>query len=205
MLNQIFLYVAYGLGGVFLIGGVILLIGILKPTKEKAAEDKAAKLAAKQAKDAAKNEKGKSKFGAGNRKKDKEFFSTENIGENNSGFVLEDEAPSQAAPSFQVPTSNIPPKSSFQAAAFASKNPQKAEPQRATPQQAYNDAAEANLPTPNFAPPKQNVMPEVTEEKELPKPKPAGKSVFGGGGFKLAEGSDSNSDNKEGNRFGLPF
>lgn len=204
MLNQIFLYVAYGLGAVFLIGGFILLIGILKPTKEQSATAKAEKLAAKQAKEAAKKDKSKSKFGASNRKKDKEFFTTNNIGENNDGFVLEDTSP-EPVPSFQVPKSNIPPKSSFQAAAFASKNPQQSNQNTApetVPEPEYNNDANVNIPAPNFNPPTNN----VSEETEVPKPKPAGKSVFGSGGFKLAEGSDTNSDsNKEGNRFNLPF
>lgn len=188
MLNQIFLYVAYGLGAIFLVGGTILMIGILKPTKEKAAAEKEAKKAAKLAKEAEKAEKKKSTFGAGaaGKRKQKEFFASEDIGENNTGFTLDTNTEAQT-PAFSVPSNNTPPKSSFQAAAFASKN-------GTSPAE---DTAEA-LPAPNFTPP-------VTEEAEVEINLGGGKSVFGGGGFKLAEGSDSNKDSKETNRFGLPF
>jgi hypothetical protein len=201
MLNQTFLYIAYGVGALFLIGGTVLLIGILKPSKEKSSSDKAAKLAAKQAREEAKKEKNKSKFGAGNRKKEKEFFTTNNIGENDSGFVLE-ETTTTPSTNFQTPTSNIPPKSSFQAKAFATKNPKNNEPPQPT-KPTYNMETEVDIPAPNFA----STQPNVEVEEELPQPKPATKSVFGNSsGFKLSEGSDDNSDsNKEGNRFNLPF
>lgn len=197
MINQILLYVSYGLGALFLIGGTILMVGILKPTSEQAAAKKAAKEEALAAKKAAKEDK-KSMFGASARKKD--FFVTEDIGEGGNNFQLEDvpQAPQKQdntipSPAFEVPTNNTPPKSSFQAAAFAAKRGEPVNPEATTP-----SAPSINLPD---------------LEEELPQPKPApklpptqNKSVFGGGDFKLSEGSDSGKDNNpDKSRFNLPF
>lgn len=162
-MNQIVTYVAYGVGGIFLLGALWMFMGIFKASPEQAAEKKAAELEKKAAKEAAKAAKKATVFSSASNKKD--LFQTSSAGEGGAGLSL-----------------STPAKKGFKQPSF-----EVVEEETATIIETPKVIEEVVTEAPAA------VLPEEDETVTEEAPNLSGSVFGSGSGFKLTEGSDDNA------------